>query len=114
MRDVLIREEARQTPNIEIANDQKLRFLHEMQGSGMFASLADTLVGEIPTNMKGVALADAFVLADGDARGQINDDFNGGGRHGSVHKGEPSASSRTRQLHPTLCRRPLIAQPCTY
>ena len=46
------------------------------QGAGMFASLADTLVGELPTNMKGVALADAFVFADGDARGQINDDFN--------------------------------------
>ena len=68
MQTILVDKEARLAPNLQVANDEKLVFVDQVQRRFAFAGLTDAHGRELPGNVKGVAIVDAFVLADGNAR----------------------------------------------
>ena len=97
---VSVDEEARLTPDVEIANDHELVLLDKVQRRFPLASLADAEVGVLPGDVKGVAIVDAFALVNGNAIGDINDDFDRGGSHGTIRgRRRMECFRRTRQLH---------------
>ena len=85
MVDLLIDEEARLPPQLQIADHEELVLVDPLQGQLPPARLAAAPLRQVPTHMKSVARPDAFILADGDPVGHVDLDLNRrGGGHGSI------------------------------
>src|ERR1700677_3017700 len=69
MQSILVNKETRLAPDFEITNDEKLVFVDQVQRRFAFAGLTGAHRRELPGDVKGVAIVDALILADGNALG---------------------------------------------
>ena len=76
MQTILVDKKARLPPNVQVANDEKLVFVDQVQRRFAFAGLTDAPAWKLPGNVKGVAIGNPFVLADRNTIGHIHDNFN--------------------------------------